>query len=95
MREDCLFGGRSIFTWQTSKEIERLIAEKLDFDLLEVRGIGVSYGILRDPNDFSSPLLLDGDEMAQLMQLELELGLAVPDADRYIMAIVKKPPKLA
>jgi hypothetical protein len=38
---------------------------------------------------------LDGDEMAQLMQLELELGLAVPDAGRYIMAIAKKPPKLA
>lgn len=95
MREGCLFGGGSIFTWQTSKEIEQLIAEKLDFDLLEVRGIGVCSGILGDPHDFCSPSLLDGDEMAQLMQLELELGLAVPDAGRYIMAIAKKPPKLA
>jgi 2-polyprenyl-3-methyl-5-hydroxy-6-metoxy-1,4-benzoquinol methylase len=95
MREGCLFGGGSIFTWQTSKEIEQLIAEKLDFDILEMRGIGVCSGILGDPHDFCSPSLLDGDEMAQLMQLELELGLAVPDAGRYIMAIAKKPPKLA
>lgn len=86
-----IFGPATVFTWQTSQEIRKLL-EKNHFHVIEQRGIGVCSGIPGDPHDIiCRPSLLRDDERIELMKLELELGISVPDAGRYILAIAIKP----
>lgn len=90
-REGNLFGAGTLFTWQTSEEIIRLLEKEYGLELLDIRGIGVCSGISGDPHScICRPSLLEDRERDQLMDLELELGKSLPDGGRYILAVAKK-----
>lgn len=85
-----IFGDETIYTWQTSEEIRKIIVETLRFRLLELRGIGVCSGIPGDPHDYCRPSLLQQNQLTDLMLLEMDLGLKIPDAGRYILTVSQK-----
>jgi len=90
-RQGAIFGSSTVFTWQTSEEINSLLVDGCGLELLELRGIGVCSGIPGDPHDYiCQPGELSDDERMQLMKLELELGKNVPDSGRYILAVARK-----
>jgi 2-polyprenyl-3-methyl-5-hydroxy-6-metoxy-1,4-benzoquinol methylase len=91
-RQGAIFGGSTIFTWNTSQEISSLLTDDYGFELLDLSGIGVCSGIPGDPHDaICRPSQLLEREQAELMKLEMELGKSVPDAGRYILAVARKP----
>jgi len=68
-----------------------LFVNKYRLELLELRGLGVCSGIPGDPHDsICQPSQLTIEERDKLMELELELGKTVPDAGRYILAVLRK-----
>jgi len=91
-REGNFFGDSSgIFTWQRSEEIKGFIGEHDELELLDFFGIGICSGITGDPHgQFCRPSTLSEREREDLMGMELELGRSVPDAGRYMLAIMKK-----
>jgi SAM-dependent methyltransferase len=91
-REGNIFGDSSgIFTWQRSDEIRRFIGEHDELELLDFFGIGICSGIIGDPHgQICSPSKLSERERKNLMDIELELGRSVPDAGRYMLAIIQK-----
>ena len=91
-RKGKLFGGDTVFTWQTSGEIRRLIEDEFGFELLELVGIGCCSGISGDPHaEIVRPSVLGATEAADLLRLELALARDVPDAGRYLLAVARKP----
>ena len=90
-RKGRLFGDETTYTWQRSDEIKKIILERLNFNMIELFGIGVCSGIPGDPHDYCRPSLLSSDQREQLSRLELELGAIIPDAGRYILTISQKP----
>ena len=85
-------GGQSThFTWQTSGEIKHLMESELQFELLELYGIGCCSGIEGDPHEgIARPSLLDGDERKKLMEVEIAMARSIPDAGRYILSVARK-----
>ena len=91
-REGNIFGDSSgIFTWQRSDEIKGFIGEHDELELLDFFGIGICSGITGDPHgQICRPSTLSERERKDLMDIELELGRSVPDAGRYMLAIIQK-----
>lgn len=90
-RRGNLYGGNVEFTWQTSSEIRKLFMEELEMNLLALSGIGCCSGIQEDPHaSIVRPSMLDEHGRRDLMNLELSLGMALPDAGRYMLAIASK-----
>jgi SAM-dependent methyltransferase len=91
-REGNIFGDSyEISTWQRSEEIKGFIGEYDELELLDFFGIGICSGIPGDPHaQICRPSTLSEHERKDLMEIELELGRSVPDAGRYMLAIMKK-----
>ena len=86
-----ILGSSTIYTWQTSKEVEMLFEKKFKLTLLTLRGIGNCSGIPHDPHDYvCQPSTLSEEEKKHLMNLELKLGEAYPDFGRYMLAVASK-----
>jgi SAM-dependent methyltransferase len=91
-RQGNLYGGNVEFTWQTSSEAVRLLREDLGLEMVSLAGIGCCSGTGGDPHaSIARPSLLGEAEKRDLMRLELAMGMELPDAGRYMLAIGRKP----
>lgn len=91
-RNGAIFGGETIFTWQTAEEIRQIIKQELRLELRVLAGIGCCSGLPGDPHDqIARPSLLGAEEAAALLRLELAVARDVPDAGRYMLAIATRP----
>lgn len=91
-RKGRIFGGETIFTWQTAEEVRRLFTNDLGMELRLLAGIGCCSGLMGDPHDqIARPSLLSADEAAALLKLELAVARDAPDAGRYMLAIATRP----
>lgn len=87
-----IFDSSTVFSWQSSSEVRDILVEEHGLDLLHLSGIGVCSGIPGDPHDvICRPSQLDNRQQQELTQMETLLGLSVPDAGRYMLAIARKP----
>lgn len=87
-----IFDSSTVFSWQSSSEVRGILVEEHGLDLLHLSGIGVCSGIPGDPHDvICRPSQLDNRQQQELTQMETLLGLSVPDAGRYMLAIARKP----
>ena len=86
-----LGGQNTHFTWQTSGDIKHLMENELQFELLDMYGIGCCSGLKGDPHeDIARPSLLSNDERKKLMEVEIAMARSVPDAGRYILSVALK-----
>lgn len=90
-RRGHIFDSLTEFNWHISRELYSIFTSVPGLELLKLQGIGVCSGIPGDPHEqICKPSLLDTQEKAKLMELELELGKTVPDAGRYILTVARK-----
>jgi 2-polyprenyl-3-methyl-5-hydroxy-6-metoxy-1,4-benzoquinol methylase len=90
-RQGNLYGGDVEFTWQTSREVLRLLREDLGFEDVELVGIGCCSGTGNDPHAILvRPSTLDESARRDLMRLEIAVGAELPDAGRYMLAVASK-----
>ena len=89
-REGCIFGGQTLFTWQTPEDV-RLMLSNAGLTLRSLRGIGVFSGVKGDPlASIAQPSALGGEDQERLMKLECELAEQYVQLGRYILAIAEK-----
>lgn len=94
-REGYLFGPDVKFSWQTSAEVAEIFRRQPGMSLELLAGVGVCSGIEGDPHSMvARPSLISPQDRRCLQSLEFELGVAVPDAGRYILAIGRNNPPL-
>ena len=91
-RSGQLWGSEICFNWHSSEEIKQLLQQELGFELKQLVGIGNCSGIKGDPlARMIRPSMLSGYEREQLMSLEIAMAPVVPDAGRYMLAVLNKP----
>lgn len=79
------------FSWINSRELEKLMTES-GLEILSLSAVGACSGIPGDPHaSIARPGRLSHDEQELLMEIELDLADALPDAGRYVLAIARKP----
>jgi SAM-dependent methyltransferase len=94
-REGYLFGPDVRFSWQTSAELAAVFNSQSGLTLELLAGVGVCSGIEGDPHAaVARPSLIPSHDRKLLQSLEFELGAAIPDAGRYMLAIGRRIPSL-
>lgn len=94
-REGYLFGPDVRFSWQTSNELNTIFTSQAGLTLELLTGVGVCSGIEGDPHAaVARPSLIPSHDRKYLQSLEFELGAAIPDAGRYMLAIGRRIPAL-
>ena len=79
------------YSWQTSSELTQIFSRELNVEILAMAGIGIASGIPGDPHSsIARPSNLHENQRQMLMEFEIEIGSALPDAGRYILVIGRK-----
>lgn len=79
------------YSWQTSRELTQIFSNELNVEILAMAGIGIASGIPGDPHSsIARPSNLHENQRQMLMEFEMEIGVALPDAGRYILVIGRK-----
>ena len=90
-RSGCLWGGSLYFNWNTSEEIKKLLSEEHGLKIRKFSGIGGCSGIAGDPlASLMRPSSLNKEDQQKLMDLEMRVGVLLPDTGRYMLAIAEK-----
>ena len=89
-REGRIFGGPTLFTWQTPEDAHRMLSA-VGLRMRSLRGIGVFSGVKADPlAPVAQPSRLSPEERERLMKLECQLAELYAQVGRYMLAIAEK-----